>query len=161
MSGSGENRETMPAPPVRLLEFDESWLDELSLVWPAALEAALGMVDPHPVEQHRPYFLTEVLPRTSVRLATLDDCLVGFVAATPDSVAQLHVRLGYQRRGIGTGLLDWAKSRSSGSLWLRTFARNHGARAFYERNGFVAVAFGFDPEWRLAHVRYEWSESGV
>ncbi len=41
-SGSGENEETLPVPSIRLVEFAESWLDELPLVWPAALEAALG-----------------------------------------------------------------------------------------------------------------------
>jgi hypothetical protein len=30
------------------------------------------------------------------------------------------------------------------------------ARRFYERHGFVAVAHGFEPTWRLADVRYEW-----
>ena len=46
--------------------------------------------------------------------------------------------------------------RSSGSLWLYTFARNYGARAFYERNGFVAIAFGFEPKWQLRDVKYQW-----
>ena len=34
--------------------------------------------------------------------------------------------------------------------------RNSGAPAFYERNGFRPVAFGFEPEWGLDDVRYEW-----
>jgi RimJ/RimL family protein N-acetyltransferase len=45
---------------------------------------------------------------------------------------------------------------SAGSLWLYTFARNERARRFYERNGFVAVAFGYEPFWQLDDVRYEW-----
>ena len=108
------------------------------------------------MDQHRRYFLTEVLPRNTVRLALLDAQLVGFVAATRESVAQLHVRVGRWRRGIGTRLLDWAKEESSGSLWLYTFAQNTHARAFYEHHGFRAVAFGFEPQWQLDDVRYEW-----
>ena len=42
------------------------------------------------------------------------------------------------------------------SLWLYSFAQNGGARAFYERNGFRAVDFGFKREWGLDDVRYEW-----
>jgi ribosomal protein S18 acetylase RimI-like enzyme len=145
-------------PSLRLSGFDQARLDELVLMWRASLEAALGIVDPHPVAEHKRYFLTEVLPRNTVRLALIGDRLVGFVAANAESVAQLHVRVGYQRRGIGTQLLAWAKAQSSGSLWLYTFARNQAARAFYERNGFVAVAHGFEPEWKLEDVKYEWSE---
>jgi GNAT superfamily N-acetyltransferase len=147
-------------PSLTLSGFDQARLDELVLMWRASLEAAQGIVDPHPIAEHKRYFLTEVLPRNTVRLALLGDRLVGFVAATSESVAQLHVRLGYQRRGIGTQLLAWAKAQSCGSLWLYTFARNQSARAFYERNGFVAVARGFEPEWKLEDVKYEWSGSG-
>jgi ribosomal protein S18 acetylase RimI-like enzyme len=86
----------------------------------------------------------------------LDAQLVGFVASSTDSIAQLYVRVGFQRQGIGTRLLAWAKSQSSGSLWLHTFAQNQGARAFYERNGFVAVGYGFEPVWQLEDVKYRW-----
>ena len=129
-------------------------------MWRESLRASVGIEDPHPVEEHKRYFLTEVLPRTTVRLALLDGRLVGFVAATPESVTQLHVRVGCQRRGIGTRLLAWAKDQSSGSLWLYTFAPNLGARAFYERNGFVATAYGFEPDWQLENVKCEWSATG-
>jgi GNAT superfamily N-acetyltransferase len=145
-------------PQLTLIEFDQARLDGLVLMWRAGLQAAVGIIDPHPFDEHRRYVLTEVLPHNTVRLATLGARLVGFVAATPESVAQLHVRVGYWRRGIGTRLLAWAKTQSSGRLWLYTFERNHAARAFYERHGFVAVAHGFEPDWQLDNIRYEWSE---
>jgi ribosomal protein S18 acetylase RimI-like enzyme len=69
---------------------------------------------------------------------------------------QLYVRVGCQRQGIGTRMLDWAKSRSTGSLWLYTFAQNLVACAFYERNGFRVAARGFEPNWGLDDVRYVW-----
>jgi ribosomal protein S18 acetylase RimI-like enzyme len=94
-----------------------------------------------------------------VCVARLDGEIAGFVAASRESIAQLYVWIGHQHRGIGTQLLDWAKQQSGGSLWLYTFAQNRRACAFYERNGFVAVARGFEPNWRLADVRYEWSRA--
>ena len=139
-----------------LVDFDPGRLDELVQMWRASFEAGVGIVDPHPLSEQRQYFLTEVLPRNDVRLALHGDTLVGFVAASAESVAQLHVRVGFQRRGIGARLLGWAKERSGGSLWLDTFARNLGARAFYERNGFVAIAHGFEPMWQLEDVKYRW-----
>jgi RimJ/RimL family protein N-acetyltransferase len=39
---------------------------------------------------------------------------------------------------------------------LYAFTQNAGARAFYERNGFVAIAHGFEPVWQLADVKYQW-----
>ena len=82
---------------------------------------------------------------------------MGFVVAPAESVAQLYVRVDCHRQGNGTVLLDWAKTRSSGRLWLYTFAQNSKARAFYERHGFQATAHGFEPHWNLADVRDEWA----
>lgn len=143
---------------VRLIGYRPSFLDELIPMWRASFEAGVGIVDPHPLHEQRQYFLQTVLPQHAVQLAVDggDGRLLGFVAASRESVSQLYVRIGAQRRGIGRSLLDWAKAQSSGSLWLYTFARNSGARAFYEREGFVAVAHGFEPHWQLEDVKYEW-----
>jgi ribosomal protein S18 acetylase RimI-like enzyme len=92
-----------------------------------------------------------------VLMALSDGQLVGFVAASAESVAQCHVRVGWQRRGIGTRLLDWAKAQSGGSLWLYTFARNQGAQAFYASNGFEVTERGFEATWQLDDVKLAWS----
>lgn len=64
---------------------------------------------------------------------------------------------GARASSIGSRLLAWAKEQSAGSLWLYTFDRNAIARAFYEKHGFRIVARGFEPQWKLADVRYEWA----
>jgi GNAT superfamily N-acetyltransferase len=66
------------------------------------------------------------------------------------------VRVDHIGQGIGARLLQLAKDHSSGGLWLYTFARNAGARRFYARQGFVEVAYGFEPTWQLDDVRLEW-----
>lgn len=139
-----------------IAEFDAQRLDELIPMWRASFEAGVGIVDPHPVSEQRQYFLNEVLPRNNVRFAFVANELVGFVAATAESVTQLYVRVGFQRRGVGTQLLAWAKENSNGALCLYTFTRNLGAQAFYERNGFVAIAHGFEPMWQLEDIKYQW-----
>ena len=146
----------LPRDAPRLVAFDPQRVDDLVAMWRASFERAVGIVDPHPLAEQRDYLLREVLPRNDVRLALLEDELVGFVAASVESIAQLYVRIGFQRRGIGTQMVDWAKQRSAGSLWLYTFARNLGARAFYEQQGFVIIAHGFEPTWKLADVKYRW-----
>jgi GNAT superfamily N-acetyltransferase len=148
-----------PLEQVRLVPFRAEFEDELVPMWRASFEEAVGIIDPHPLEEQGAYLRREVLPRNSVRVALLQGRIVGFAAASVTSVAQLHVRKGYQRRGIGTLLLDWAKSQSDGSLWLYTFARNARACAFYERSAFKIVARGFEPTWQLEDVKYEWMSS--
>ena len=132
--------------------------DELVRMWRESFEAGVGIVDPHPIAEQILYFEEKVVAAYTVIVAMLDGTLAGFIAADPQSICQLYVRRGLQRAGIGTRLLDWAKAQSSGSLWLYTFARNTGARAFYEKNGFTIVARGFEPTWQLDDLRYEWKK---
>ena len=146
---------TDPAPS--LVDYQAPWLAELVAMWRASFEAGVGVIDPHPVAEQRQYFLDQVLSNNVVRLAIRDGQLLGFVAASSESVAQLYVRLGCHRRGIGTQMLEWAKAQSGGSLWLYTFERNQVACKFYERNGFTVAARGFETMWQLDDVKYRWS----
>jgi ribosomal protein S18 acetylase RimI-like enzyme len=130
-------------------------------MWRAAFEYGVGIKDPHPIEEQIAYLHERVLPENFVQLAWLDNRLAGFIAFNAESVAQLHVRIDLHRQGIGTYLLDLAKSEAkSGTLWLFTFQRNLVARSFYEHHGFKPVLFGFEPVWQLADVKYVWSERG-
>ena len=139
-----------------LVDFTPALAQPLVAMWRQSFEEALGIVDPHPLaEQHR-YLMEEVVPRNAVKVALERGEVIGFVAANRVSVAQLYVRGVHQRRGLGTAMLEWAKARSGGSLWLFTFARNRRACAFYERHGFRVAARGFEPAWGLEDVRYEW-----
>jgi len=141
---------------MKLQGWDAARLDELVALWRESFEFGVGIIDPHPLAEQREYFLTRVLPGHEVCLALQYGQLVGFVAASAESVSQLFVRVGCHGQGIGTRLLEWAKAQSGGSLWLYTFARNRRACAFYERQGFHVVALGFEPTWQLDDVKYAW-----
>ena len=130
--------------------------DALVPMWRESFEYGVGIVDPHPIEQQRAHLLQRVLPDHRVVVALEDERIVGFVASNAESISQLFVRVGCHGRGIGSALLGVAKKSSAGSLWLYTFARNARARRFYERHGFVATAFGFEPTWQLDDVKYAW-----
>ncbi len=144
---------------VALSRYTASSLEDLLRLWRESFEHGVGVTDPHPLEEQRAFFLSEVLPKNSVRLALHAGSLVGFIAATPESISQLYVRVTCLAQGVGSLLLHWAKEQSIGSLWLYTFARNTNARRFYEKNGFKAVATGFEPTWKLEDVKYEWLRS--
>ena len=139
-----------------ILPYDSAHDDQLVPMWRASFEQGVGVRDPHPLAEQRAYLHEQVVPGNTVRLAFQDGLLVGFLASNDAWIAQLYVRVGCQRQGIGTRLLDLAKAGSAGSLRLHTFERNQGARAFYERHGFRAIAHGFEPTWQLADVTYLW-----
>ena len=130
-------------------------------MWRESFEFGVGITDPHPIEEQVAFLLERLAPANTMRVAVIEGRIVGFSATTPESVAALYVRVGHIGQGIGSTLLRLAKEDSVGSLWLYTFARNARARRFYERHGFVAVAHGFEPEWQLEDVRYEWTRDGA
>jgi GNAT superfamily N-acetyltransferase len=130
---------------------------ELVRMWRASFEQGVGVTDPHPVDEQTAFLLDHVVPSHRVVVAHDESGIVGFLAATDDSVGQLYVRVDRIGEGIGSVLLGRAKRESSGRLWLYTFARNHRALAFYARHGFVEVARGFEPTWQLEDVRMEWT----
>jgi ribosomal protein S18 acetylase RimI-like enzyme len=153
----------MPASvkTVDLAPLQSEQVDELVRMWRASFEHGVGVSDPHSLAQQRRYLLTEVLPNNVVRVAHSNGQLLGFVAATRESIAQLYVRVGHFGRGIGTMMLEWAKEQSGGSLWLYTYAQNTAACRFYEAHDFRVVARGYEPIWQLEDVRYEWSRKSV
>jgi ribosomal protein S18 acetylase RimI-like enzyme len=151
----------METSALDLVDYAPQWQDELVRMWRASFEFGVGITDPHPLSEQVTYFKAEVLPKNTLRLAVAHAQLVGFVAASRESVAQLYVRVGCHRQGFGSRLLDWAKAQSNGSLWLYTFARNRVAQAFYEHHGFVVVARGFEQSWGLEDIKYQWSVQGT
>ena len=141
---------------IELVEYEHGFLEELVTMWRASFERGVGITDPHPIAEQREYFLSNVIPQNAVRIAVSSGTVLGFVAANEVSVAQLYVHVDHHRRGIGTRMLNWAKSASNGSLWLYTFARNNGAQRFYERHGFEVVERGFEEDWQLEDIKYHW-----
>lgn len=87
-----------------------------------------------------------LLPAGGVTVALEAGAVVGFIAvASRDDghwIDQLYVHPSRWRRGVGATLLHLAVSRLQGPVRLHCFEPNRGARKFYERHGFSAIAFG-------------------
>lgn len=101
---------------------------------------------------------TVVVPTRETWLAVAGGAVVGVMALDGDEVDQLYVDPCWQRRGVGSMLLRLAQARRPGGLALWTFQSNHLARRFYERHGFLAVAWtdGSANEEHPPDVRYVW-----
>ena len=140
--------------------------DATATLYLASRRAMLpGLRDPHSEAETRAWMRDTAFTRYSVRLAEVDGEIVGFAARDGAWLMQLYVKPGWTGRGIGSTLLEAILAEATAAtpiLRLYTFARNAGARRFYERHGFVAVAFGDGTgnEEREPDVRYERSTRG-
>jgi ribosomal protein S18 acetylase RimI-like enzyme len=124
--------------------------------------AFLTFVAPtHKTDEIRVWVSTQLIPKTVVTLAVVDDEVVAVLATSVvDGTAwieQLYVLPGYDGRGIGSQLLKHAESYLRHPIRLHTFQQNSRARTFYENRGFKAVAFsdGQSNEERCPDVLYE------
>ena len=99
----------------------------------------------HTLADAQRFFRNHVLPACKVLVATRAEQQLGMLALEAPWIRQFAVFPEHQRRGIGTALLQKAAEQSPVELRLFTFQRNAKARAFYEKHGFAAVAFGVSP----------------
>ena len=102
-------------------------------------------------------FYRGVLARGPIWGAFEDGRLVGHLALEPGWIEHLYVEPSRHGEGIGRTLVELAK-REQDELELHTYQANERARRLYERAGFVAEEYGFDPEHgdRVPNVRYRW-----
>jgi ribosomal protein S18 acetylase RimI-like enzyme len=108
------------------------------------------------------FFGEFVLVNHHVLVAEAEEGVVGFIAVEGAWVEHLYVGPAHQGLGIGDALLQMAKELRPDGLMLWTFERNHYARSFYEKRGFVAIEFtdGSRNEERTPDVRYHWKPLG-
>jgi ribosomal protein S18 acetylase RimI-like enzyme len=106
------------------------------------------------VEQH-------LLPTGGVTVAVDNEEVVAVLALSQDNdaawVDQLYVLPGFENRGIGSDLLNFAHRSLRRPIRLFTFQQNSGSRRFYERHGYKVVAFsgGQSNEEKCPDVLYE------
>ena len=117
-----------------------------------------GLPDIHTREEDLAFFGGQMLPNQTVWV--IDDGqggLAAYGAGVDGRLNHLFVHPDAQGQGHGSRLLELFRADVA-ALDLWTFQQNVGARAFYERKGFVAVEFtdGEGNEEKTPDVRYEW-----
>jgi GNAT superfamily N-acetyltransferase len=120
--------------------------DAVATLFLASRRATLpGLREPHSEAETRAWMRQTVFEHYSIRVAEAEGRIVGFAARDGAWLMHLYVRPGWTGRGIGTRLLEAVVAEAAAItpvLRLHTFARNEGARRFYERHGFTAVLVG-------------------
>ena len=111
----------------------------------------------HPFEKDQWYFRNFILKQDRVWVADVDGQPAGFLAMKGDLIDCLYVDPAHWKKGIGKAFLDHARSISPEHVWLYTLQINFVARAFYQKNGFVARKFGISPPPESEpDVEYHW-----
>ena len=135
----------------------------VTILWRISREKSLPefqMMKGHFFYEDQNYFQHHILKENEIWVVEVDDRPVAFLAMNKDFIDQLYVHPDYWRRGIGRTLLEFARERSPEHLWLYTLQVNVNARAFYEKNGFVAEKFGVSPPPESEpDVEYHWRKS--
>jgi GNAT superfamily N-acetyltransferase len=139
-------------------------LDEAGVVAELWLRSRKASVPSNPPTIHddddvRNHFSTVVLPEHEVWVIDRTGAgIVALLALKGGWVEHLHVDPDWTGQGLGSVLVDLAKERCAAGLDLWTFQTNTGARRFYERHGFSAVAMtDGDNEEGAPDVHYRWS----
>ena len=111
----------------------------------------------HTREEDRAYIRDVLLPQQRITVAQAGGEIVGFLAEREGWINQLYVRSDSLGQGIGSLLINDAKSRNE-SLTLWCFLENLPARRFYEKHGFVEVerTDGRGNEAERPDIRYRW-----
>ena len=115
----------------------------------------------HPDSDVRSWVRTRLLPTNRVVVWEESGIVVAVLATSEEPtcswIDQLYVLPGWNRKNIGTKLLQHAHSALPKPIRLYTFQQNAGARRFYERNGYTPIEFtdGRANEERCPDVLYE------
>jgi GNAT superfamily N-acetyltransferase len=104
----------------------------------------------------------EMIDAGWVKVASINGRIVGFIARHETEVYALYVLPEAQDKGVGTALLEDAKT-SCEKLGLWSYEANGVASHFYGLRGFVEVerTDGSGNEAGLPDIRFEWTKASV
>lgn len=123
----------------------------------ARQEAMPWLPDLHTPEEELWFFRTIVLPYEKVMVARRDRQIFGFISLKGEWLNHLYVAPGSWGHGVGTKLLETARSDVN-RLQLWVFQQNDKAQRFYADRGFHVreTTDGQRNEEKAPDVRMEW-----
>ncbi len=108
-------------------------------------------------DEAQAYFRNVIVLETQIWVYERDGVPLGFIAIQGELIDRLYVHPAYHRQGIGQALLVKARELLPEHIWLYTHVANKMARAFYEKNDFIAEGFGVSPAPESEpDVEYHW-----
>lgn len=92
--------------------------------------------EPPPPEDFATHFDRVIAQTHRIWVAVRGEEIAGFLSASSDTVRNLYVATTWQRKGIGTELLETALRECPQLRTVKTLERNIAGRRFYESRGF-------------------------
>jgi chorismate mutase/GNAT superfamily N-acetyltransferase len=136
-------------------------LDAVATMFSTARRAAVPSMPPpvHTVEEDRAWLADQLAGDREAWVAERDGQVLGLLLLENDWLHSLYVDPRHQGEGIGSVLVELAKTLRPEGLRLWVFQTNTGARRLYARHGFVEKeeTDGRDNEERAPDVRLQWS----
>ncbi len=137
--------------------YTDADLDNVVALWYWSWSHAFPtLTHPQLFEQWKSRFQNDYSKQGSVWVATTQNRVVGFVVVSDSVIAQIFVEVEMQGRGVGTTLLNHAKTLYPSGLTLTTLQQNEQACRFYEKHGFMAGVVGFNPVNGQPNIEYYW-----
>lgn len=137
--------------------------EAVTRLWRRAREAAMPELTArmgYSFKTDQAHFAEHIVASCDLWVVEKDSVVVAFMGIKKDFIDYLYVDPDHHRQGIGQFMLEHARDLSHDHLWLYTHVANHMARAFYEKNGFVAEKFGVSPApENEPDVEYHWHHS--
>jgi ribosomal protein S18 acetylase RimI-like enzyme len=141
-------------------EYRDEDFDAVTILWRIAREKAMPdfqRAKGHFFYEDQWYFQNRILNDNKVWVVANESRSIAFMAIKDEFIDHLYVHPDYWRQGIGKQLLQFAREIQPEHIWLYTLQVNTNARAFYEKNGFVAEKFGISPAPESEpDVEYHW-----
>lgn len=117
-------------------ERNNSLLNRLTELWEASVRATHHFLQETDIENLKPY-VTEGLDNINHLYVVFDaDVPTAFIGIQNEKIEMLFVSPQYLRKGIGKQLVDMAVKNHQ-AIFVDVNEQNPGARAFYEKLGFV------------------------
>ncbi len=132
-------------------------LDNVVTLWYRSWSNAFPtLIHPQPFDQWKSRFQNDYAKQGITWVATIQDRVVGFVVMSDCVIVQIFVEVEMQGSGVGTVLLNHAKTLFPSGLKLTTLEQNKQACRFYEKYGFIAGAAGVNPVNGQPNIEYSW-----
>jgi GNAT superfamily N-acetyltransferase len=111
----------------------------------------------HTEDDAKEYFSETIRQSADVWVVEAEDAIAGVMVLNGNWVGQLYIDPDWTGQGLGSLLIDKAKTERPEILELWTFESNIGAQRFYERHGFIAVGrTAGENEEGAPDIHYRW-----
>jgi len=144
--------ESLGSIVIRKMEKDD--VDVVVDIWYKASIKAHGFIPEKYWEDNKDLIKYKYLPTSEVYLAVKGKVVIGFIALVNDNLAAVFIKPEAQGGGVGSLLLDYAKSIRD-VLWLKVYEKNNVAIQFYKNRGFKIKSKSIDRETGEAELVME------